>query len=488
MAIEEVETATRAHLRALPSVDQLCRAVQRTPAASPAALGGSLRITQAARVALDGARATIRDGQQAPTLDELRDDVIADLARSRMPTLRAVINATGVIVNTNLGRAPLSEQAIAQVAAVAYGYSTLEFDLETGERGSRQTPVRALLRELTGAEDALAVNNNAAAVLLALSALAQGREVIISRGELVEIGGGFRVPDVLRQSGARLVEVGTTNRTRIGDYEAAITPETAALLAVHPSNFRIVGFTEAPPLADLAALAASHGLPLIHDLGSGALARTERFGLAHEPTPQESIAAGADLVCFSGDKLLGGPQAGIVAGRAALITDLARHPLARALRIDKLTLVALEATLRQYRDGVAEQTLPVWRMIAIPQEELRQRAAAWAQRLRAGGLAAEAIAGESTVGGGSLPGETLPTTLCAIAQADAPIDDPTDGRVGVDAGLLAERLRMGDPPVVARVSRKRLLLDPRTVPPEMDDVVADAVLRAAQGDLTTPGT
>jgi L-seryl-tRNA(Ser) seleniumtransferase len=481
-------TPLPSRLRALPSVDALRRAILAelvglTPA--PASAERERRATQAARAVLREARASVRAGRDTPTLAALRAIALEELARANLPMLRPVINATGVIVNTNLGRAPLSEQAIAHVAAVARGYSTLEFDLESGERGSRQTPVRALLRELTGAEDALAVNNNAAAVLLALTALAQGREVIISRGELVEIGGGFRVPDVLRQSGARLVEVGTTNRTRIGDYEAAITPETAALLAVHPSNFRIVGFTEAPSLADLAALAKAHGLPLIHDLGSGAFERTERYGLAHEPMPQESIAAGADLVCFSGDKLLGGPQAGIIAGRAALIGELARHPLARALRIDKLTLAALEVTLRQHRDGLAEHEIPVWRMIATPQAELRLRAEAWARRLREAGVAAEVIPGESMVGGGSLPGETLPTTLCAILQEDAGQDaGRDDGRSCqglvegvVDVAVLAQRLRRGDPPIVARVLRKRLLLDPRTVPPQMDDIVIEAALR-----------
>jgi L-seryl-tRNA(Ser) seleniumtransferase len=472
----------------LPSVDALRRAIdeERDEArAETDHLGGlasslvegERRVTQAARVVLEQARRQVRDGEPVPSLDDLRAMTLAALHRDRQPVLRPVINATGVVVNTNLGRAPLGAAAIAAVSAVAAGYSNLEFDLASGERGSRQTPVRSLLRELTGAEDALVVNNNAAAVLLALTALAQGREVIISRGELVEIGGGFRVPDVMLQSGARLVEVGTTNRTRVRDFAAAITPETAALLAVHPSNFRLVGFTEAPPLAELAALAHASGLLLIHDLGSGALTRTERYGLAHEPTPRESISAGVDLVCFSADKLLGGPQAGAIVGHAALVAQLGAHPLARALRIDKLTLAALEATLRLYRDGVPE-TLPIWRMIALPLPELRARAERWAERLRAAGVAAETIEGESAVGGGSLPGETLPTALCAVAPTAIAANGADGG--GDSAGALARRLRASNPPIVARVLRKRLLLDPRTVPAEQDAVVVGAVVRAAR--------
>jgi L-seryl-tRNA(Ser) seleniumtransferase len=474
----------RTRLRALPSVDVLRRAVldELTQLGTPQR---ERQVTQAARKALQEARASVRAGHEPPMFAALSRRALHELERAMLPGLRPVINATGVIVNTNLGRAPLSEEAIAHVADVARGYSTLEFDLAAGERGSRQAPVRALLCELTGAEEALVVNNNAAAVLLALTALAHGREVIVSRGELVEIGGGFRVPDVLRQSGARLVEVGTTNRTRARDYEAAITAETAALLAVHPSNFRVVGFTESPALADLATLAGAHDLPLIHDLGSGALERTERYGLAHEPMPQESVAAGADLICFSGDKLLGGPQAGVIVGRATFISALARHPLARALRIDKLTLAALEVTLRQHLDSPARLQVPVWRMIAMPPEDLRLRAEAWARRLREAGLAAQVMPGESTVGGGSLPGETLPTTLCAVSPSAVRRDDDSDDadrHAADEVSALAERLRLGDPAVVARVLRKRLLLDPRTVPPAMDSVVVDAVLRAARGD------
>ncbi len=482
-AADDEGLATR--LRALPSVEALRRAVQLQHAKRAGTRESAMPervdercLTQAARAVLQQARQRVRDAAEVPTLEALRDETMAALQHMRQPALRSVVNATGVIVNTNLGRAPLSPQALAAVSAAGADYSNLEFDLTSGGRGSRQTPVRAFLRELTGAEDALVVNNNAAAVLLALTALARGREVIISRGELVEIGGGFRIPDVMAQSGARLVEVGTTNRTRLRDFEAAVTGETAALLAVHPSNFRVVGFTEAPPLAELAALAHAHGLPLIHDLGSGTLVRTERYGLAHEPMAEESIAAGADLVCFSGDKLLGGPQAGIIVGREPPIATLAAHPLSRALRIDKLTLAALEATLRQYRDGESGE-IPIWRMVALPLEELRARAERWVERLRAAGVEAETIEGESAVGGGSLPGETLPTVLCAIPEVVGALAQMSGSTDASDA--LARRLRLGEPPILARVQRKRVLLDPRTVRVEQDELVVAAVARAAQG-------
>lgn len=458
----------QAALRNLPSVDELLRAAQVREAAVGMA---HATLVRAARQVLAEARAAVREGASPPDLAALAGRVVAALAEDDA-TLRPVINATGVILNTNLGRAPLSAAALEAMRQVAEGYSNLEYDLDAGERGSRTAHVAALLCEITGAEDALAVNNNAAAVLVTLSALAAGREVIVSRGELVEIGGGFRVPDVMRQGGAKLVEVGTTNRTRVADYAAAIGPDTAALLAVHPSNFRVVGFTEAPGRAELAALAHARQLPLVEDLGSGCLVPTEVYGLVHEPTPMESLAAGADVVCFSGDKMLGGPQAGIIVGRAALLRQIARHPLMRATRLDKLTIAALVATLRAYRDGTAIQDIPIWRMIATPLDELRARAAAWAGRLNGEGIMSRVVPGESTIGGGSLPGETLPSALCAIELA------PELGEIAA----LAERLRRGRPPVVARVSRERLLLDPRTVPPELDDTVIAAV-RAAVASL-----
>ncbi len=397
----------------------------------------------------------------------LADRVIGEIEVAATPALRRVINATGVIINTNLGRAPLSQAARAAAAELALGYSNLEYDLVSGDRGSRQAHVAGLLCELTGAEAALVVNNNAAATLVILSALAAGREVIASRGELVEIGGGFRVPDVMRQGGARLVEVGTTNRTRVSDYAQAIGPDTALLLTVHPSNFRIVGFTEAPSREDLAELAHQRHVPMVDDLGSGCLLPTERWGLGHEPTPMESLAAGADVVCFSGDKLLGGPQAGIVVGRKQALQRIEQHPLMRAVRIDKLTLAALEATLKHYRDGTAEREIPVWRMICETPEHLRDRVDQWVRQLLAHGVTAVAMDGESAIGGGALPGATLPTVLCALRS---PWPD-------VEIAELAAGLRRGSPPLATRVSRDQVLLDPRTVDPGDDDALLSMVAR-----------
>jgi L-seryl-tRNA(Ser) seleniumtransferase len=322
-----------------------------------------------------------------------------------------------------------------------------------------------LLCELTGAEDALVTNNNAAAVLLALSALAMGREVIISRGQLVEIGGGFRVPDVMRQSGCQLIEVGTTNRTRLSDYQAVLNERTALLLAVHPSNFQITGFTESTPLSELAKLAHQHGLLLMNDLGSGCLLASEHYGLAHEPMPQESISAGADVVCFSGDKLLGGPQAGIIVGKADVLARLSKHPLMRAVRIDKMTIAALEETLRHYERDEAETNIPIWRMISAPPSKIASRAASWVEKLQVCGILARTQRGASTIGGGSLPGETLPTTLLALDAAQAPL--PLDE--------LAKRLRMRRTPVIPRIFRDTLLLDPRTVLEEQDEELLKAV-------------
>ena len=401
----------------------------------------------------------------------MAEDAARWLAITARGTLHPVINATGVIIHTNLGRAPLSDAARQAMEAVAAGYSNLEYDLDAGERGSRYLHAEQLLCRLTGAEAALVVNNNAGAVFLALTALARGRSVIISRGQLVEIGGGFRIPDVLRQSGAQLVEVGTTNRTHLSDFREAIGPETALLLRVHTSNFNQIGFTAEVSLADMVALAHSVGLPVVDDLGSGTLLDTARYGLSAEPTVQDSVAAGADLVTFSGDKLLGGPQAGLIVGRASLVAELRQHPLARALRVDKSTLAALQATLLHYLRGEAEREMPVWRMIATPLEELAARAADLAAGLRAAGCPATVVQSTSTVGGGSLPGETLPTWAVAVAAA-AP-----------DA--LAAALRRGDPPVVGRIADGQLLLDLRTVPPGMDEVVLRAVQVARETNRTT---
>jgi L-seryl-tRNA(Ser) seleniumtransferase len=451
--------------RALPSVDRLLSHERLT--AAVAEYGRNL-VVEAAREALAEARGQVQSGDSvpAPTLDNLAETVDRRLAALTRGTLYPVINATGVIIHTNLGRAPLSVAARQAMDAVAAGYSNLEYDLAAGERGSRYLHVEALLCRLTGAEAALAVNNNAGAVFLALSALAAGREVVISRGQLVEIGGGFRIPDVLRQSGARLVEVGTTNRTHPHDFREAIGPETALLLRVHSSNFKQIGFTAEVALTDMVALAREAAVPMVDDLGSGSLLDTARFGLAPEPMVQSSVTAGADLVTFSGDKLLGGPQAGLIVGREVLISRLRYHPLARALRVDKSTLAALQATLLHYLRGEAEAEVPVWRMIAMPLDEIEARATRWAAELRSHGIPTTIVSAASTVGGGSLPGETLPTRALALAH---PAPD-----------ALAAALRAGAPPVVGRITDERLLLDPRTVQPEADETLLEAVVKAWQ--------
>jgi L-seryl-tRNA(Ser) seleniumtransferase len=417
-------------LRDLPSVDELARDV------------GDPLAVDAARSVLARAREEIRAGRDPGDLAAL---MLGELEGARRPSLRRVLNATGVIVHTNLGRAPLATEALARVHEVARGYSNLELDLDDGTRGSRQDHLASLVRRLTGAEAALVVNNNAAAVLLALAALAEGREVVVSRGELVEIGDGFRIPDVLARSGARLVEVGTTNRTRDADYERAIGPDTALLLRVHQSNFRLVGFTELPHVADVAAVAHAHGLPLVDDLGSGVLA-----DVPGEPSARESLAAGADLVCFSGDKLLGGPQAGIVAGRADLVEQLRRHPLQRALRVDKLTLAALEGTLLLHLD--MPERVPVLSMLGEDVEVVRARATRLAELTR--GTVEETVA---RVGGGALPLAELPSFACALDES------------------LAGPLREGEPPVVGIVRDGKLLLDCRTLADDELDEVAAAV-------------
>lgn len=450
-------------LRALPSVDRLLAGAD-----SLMTSYGRSAVLETLRAVLDSVRARLLAGEDVPLDDAALLALAADqLATRFQPTLRPVINATGVIIHTNLGRAPLSTAAQQAMIDAAAGYSTLEYDLDSGQRGSRLLHAEALLCEVTGAEAALVVNNNAAATVLMLAGLAAGREVIVSRGQLVEIGGGFRVPDVMAQSGARLVEVGTTNRTRSADYERAITPETALLMRVHASNFKLVGFVESTPLADMVALAARYGLHTVDDLGSGALVDTAAFGLEHEPTVQESLAAGAGVVAFSADKLLGGPQAGILVGRRALIDPLKRHPLARAIRADKLCLAALTATLDHYRRGDALEKIPVLRMISRSAEDIRGVAEAWKDRLRAAGLAnAAVIEGESTVGGGSLPGATLPTVLLAL-----PVPHPDD---------FAARLRHAPLPVIARIVDEQVVFDPRTVLPGQDDVLIGTILNASR--------
>jgi L-seryl-tRNA(Ser) seleniumtransferase len=424
-------------------------------------------VTRLTREALENARAAVGSGQAAPSEEQIVEAVLGMALVVFQPSLRPLINATGVILHTNLGRAPLSEEAIEAMTAVSRGYSNLEFDLETGQRGSRYTHLEAALKQLTGAEAAIAVNNNASALLLVLSALARERAVIISRGQAVEIGGGFRIPEVMAQSGARLVEVGTTNRTYLRDYQEAIDEQTAAIMRVHASNFRVVGFTESPSIEDLARAAHEKDILFLDDIGSGCLVDTTLFGLAPEPTVQESLRAGADLVLFSGDKLLGGPQAGIIVGRAHLVATLRRHPLARALRLDKATIAALTVTLAHYLRGEAMQKVPVWRMISTPLKEIERRARRWA---RAVGAPTRVTDGRSMIGGGSLPEESLPTKLLAI---------PGDGAYVTE---LAATLRRRDPPVVARIERDQLLLDPRTVDPRHDGAVIES-LRVALREL-----
>jgi L-seryl-tRNA(Ser) seleniumtransferase len=454
--------------RSLPSIERLLGDER---VARLAERHGHEAVVRVARSVLDEYRALIERTGGAPARSAA--DAVIERAASLESSLRPVINATGVIIHTNLGRAPLSRDTIAAMSQAAAGYSNLEYDLEAGARGSRFAHLSDVLCRITGAEAGIAVNNNASALLLALSALCAGREVIISRGQLVEIGGGFRIPDVMRQSGATLVEVGTTNRTYLRDYAEAITDRTAALLRVHASNFRVVGFTEAPALDGLAALAHEHGLLLIDDLGSGALIDPRPYGLGEEPLVQDSVAAGVDVTLFSGDKLLGGPQAGIAAGKAAPIEAMRRHPLARAVRMDKASIAGLAATLAHYERADAEREVPVWRMIAAPVDGLRQRAMHWAATCALSGTTADIEDGRSAVGGGSLPGEELPTVLCAIV--------PPDG----DATALAARLRSYATPIIGRIEHDRVLLDPRTVDPSEDRLVAEAlraVLRRKSGD------
>jgi len=400
----------------------------------------------------------------------------AALARARQPSLRPLINATGVVIHTNLGRAPLSSEALEAMRIVGAGYSNLEVDLQTGQRGSRHDHLDAALREATGAESGVATNNTAAGLTLALAALAAGREVVISRGELVEIGGGFRVPDILKGSGALLREVGTTNRTRVADYAAAMSDRTAALLRVHPSNFRVEGFTARPALRDLAELARRFNLPLIEDLGSGwlgpdlfdadAFPPDARVALGREPAVRDSVREGADLVAFSADKLLGGPQAGLVVGRAALVAQMRQHPLMRAVRVDKVTYAGLEATLRAFTCGRAATVVPVMRMLAIPLATIEARAQALATLLRTNGVPCDTAPGLSTIGGGSLPGETLTTSLVRLETASP------DALLG--------SLRGGDPAVIARISDDRVCLDPRTVMEGDDQALARAVMDACR--------
>lgn len=445
--------------RALPSVDQLLADPEITAAST---FADEHRGTVARRVLAD-LRLEITDGLR-PTSVEVKERVLAELNGLERERLAPVINGTGVIIHTNLGRAPVSRATSAAMAAAAGHNVAVEIDPCTGLRGGRMSEISALMRLLTGAESTLIVNNNAAAILLVLSCVATGREVIISRGEAVEIGGGFRIPDVLRQSGATLVEVGTTNRTYVRDYAGAISDQTACLLKVHPSNFAIAGFTHSTSVAELAALGSERSIPVIEDLGSGALIDSGRYGLAAEPTIGESIRSGAAVVTASGDKLLGGPQAGVIAGSKEWIDRIAAHPLARAVRADKVCLAGIAATLRHYARDEAEREIPVWRMIAAPLSTLEERASSLVTRLRSLEIAASHLPTEATVGGGALPGQMLPSVGIAIDSAPA---------VGIDRA--ATQLRTGRPGVMPRVVDGQLVVDLRTVLPEDDDALVEAI-------------
>jgi len=461
-------------LRKIPGVDRLLGSeeIQGLARTHPRAL-----ILKAIHQVLEDLRARILEGgiedpkdlDIAAVLTKVRERV-EDLAR---PSLRPVINATGVVAHTNLGRSILAERVIDRFRSLAGGYSNLEYDLKEGRRGSRYVHVEGILRELTSAEAAMVVNNNAAAVLIALETLAKGREVIVSRGQLVEIGGSFRIPDVMRKSGATMIEVGTTNKTHLKDYEEAIRPETALLLKVHTSNFQVIGFTKEVPLAELAELGRRYGLPVMEDLGSGCFVDLDAFGLSREPTVQEVLAQGADLVTFSGDKLLGGPQAGIILGRRDLVEAIRGNQLNRALRIDKLTLLALEETLRLYRDPKeAIQEIPTLRMILQPLEELRRKARSLMDMIGLGEGAALGVSlcdGSSKVGGGALPLLELPTCLVCL--------DP--GKM--TAQSLEKALRASDPPVIARVEHERVMLDVRTIQTGEMTIVAQTIHRIARG-------
>lgn len=438
-------------LRQLPSVDHMMNIGLVSDYISDY---GRRLTTDAIRTVLDQVRENYHPEDAVPTEESLINLVGVQLASWTAPTLQPVINATGVILHTNLGRAPLSMAALRGINENASDYSSLEYQLEKGSRGSRNIHTESYLKQLTGAEAALVVNNNAAAVLLILTALAKRRKVVIARSQLVEIGGGFRIPDVMKQSGAKLFEIGTTNRVHLQDYQEAIQDESIKLvLRAHRSNFRILGFTSEPSLAEIVTVAHQADIPVVDDLGSGSLLDTADFGLGHEPMVQESLAAGVDLVCFSGDKLLGGPQAGIILGKSSLVNKLKKHPLARAIRADKLCLAALSATLLHYLKSEALTEIPIWRMISQTPSEIHSRAEGWMKKLRQG----EIIAGSSTVGGGSLPGETLPTWLVALKVRHL--------------NKVSTQLRQAEPPIIARIENDLLVLDPRTVLISQDNLL-----------------
>ncbi|MEA5075655.1 MAG: L-seryl-tRNA(Sec) selenium transferase [Coriobacteriia bacterium] len=462
---------TNTLLRTLPKVDEL---LKRDDVAALDVTHGRTLTHEALRESREATRAAIRAGELAEvSADAIAAEAAARLVAKARRSLRRVINATGIVVHTNLGRSPLADAAVDAVAEVARGYSTLEYDVPSGERGSRHVHVEELICRLTGAEAAIAVNNNASAVLMGLAALSRRKEAIVSRGQLVEIGGSFRIPDIMRESGARMVEVGTTNKTHLSDYENAITPRTGLLLKVHTSNYRVVGFTEEVSSEDLVTLGGKHGIPVFEDQGSGVLIDLARFGLPGEPTIGAAIAAGVDLVSASGDKLLGGPQAGILAGKAEVIAKLKKHPLARCVRLDKMTLAALEVTLRLYLDEdrlLAE--IPTLRMLTLRAEEIEARAGTLATAISdacGDTLGVSTGSDISRAGGGALPMKDIPTTVVALEPR------------GLSAAALEERLRLGEPAVIVRIKDGRVLLDPRTLRTDEEPDVVAALAAAMRG-------
>jgi len=466
--------------RVIPSIEQLR---QRPAARAAEREHGATAVVDALREAAAELRTRFADGhgELPATPDQaaaaIEATLVDRLSRAGSPSLRRVLNATGVILHTNLGRAPLAPVVLERAVRLAAGYVNLEYDLDAGRRGARDVHAERLLCRVTGAEAAVVVNNCAAATMLTLAAVARGREVVISRGELVEIGGGFRVPDILLQSGALLREVGTTNRTRLADYALAIGERTGALLRVHHSNFRLEGFTERASLAELVALGRRFSVPVIEDLGSGlSLPQAPAGPLQGEPTVQASVSAGVDVVCFSGDKLTGGPQAGLIVGRREPLSRVRRHPLMRALRVDKLTYAVLEATLLEYLAGRAADTVPVLRMATMPVEAIAVRAQIVAAGLAAAGFQTAVVDGTSTIGGGSVPGSELPTRLVAL-------ESPT-----LSAYALDSRLRAADPPVVARIVDDRVVLDLRTVAPADDTLLIEAIVATTGASRTTTPT
>lgn len=448
-------------LRTLPSIE---RVLNDSQVEALSATYSRQAVSRIVKSHISQCRSNIQSGLPAPSFDRLVAEIVS-MTKSEFATWpNYVINATGVILHTNLGRSPISREAAESTMVVAGGYSNLEINMATGQRGSRQAHISKMLCQLTGAEAAHVVNNNASAVLLGLTAITSQNEVIVSRGESVEIGGGFRIPDVLRQSNSILVEVGSTNRTYVHDFELAITEKTGAMLAVHTSNFKITGFAKSPTLNELIALGNKKSIPVLHDLGSGCLLDTKQFGLSHEIMPQSSIASGVALAFFSGDKLLGGPQSGIIVGKADYVDRIARHPLARAVRIDKLSLAALTTTLMHYVKGEATTHIPIWRMISFTENEIRSRASELQKQI---GPEVSVHKGRSVIGGGSLPGETLPTWLLVI-----------DGNtIKGGATYLSHALRTSKTPIMGRIDNDKILLDPRTILPEEESVFKETVKR-----------